>query len=382
MEIKLGPLVSRLSHKVNKYTLLGLLSVITSPAYAYPVILDTDFTLNSIIYFAKNNNTDLQAITIACSGEAHCEPGKHNAIRVLDLLPSHPEVPVAAGDDYPLDGFFVFPAQWREAIDNFGSSNVINSEASNVNLPPASYKPSELSAVELIHQTISQSTEAVTIVADGPLTNIAQWLLQYPADVDKVDRLVIMGGALNAGGNIIVKGFTDDHPNTKAEWNFLIDPLAVKIVFSSALNIVLVPLDATNYMLVTNEYVTQFDSLAHTPEAEFISNIYKINGEFIASGEYYFWDELANLVTTHPELCGDAVTTPLEVKVDYLTEPDYVQTSDLSMPATRWDGKPRQHIKAETAGVISRSETGQPITVCMTTQAEKAFHLFTETLTQ
>jgi inosine-uridine nucleoside N-ribohydrolase len=63
------------------------------------------------------------------------------------------------------------------------------------------------------------------MLATGPLTNIAQWLARHPDDRAGVDRLVIMGGALDVPGNIIVPGFTDDHPNTRAEWNIYVDPV-------------------------------------------------------------------------------------------------------------------------------------------------------------
>jgi hypothetical protein len=53
------------------------------------------------------------------------------------------------------------------------------------------------------------------VLATGPLTNVAQWLERYPDDREAVDRLVIMGGTIDAPGNIIVPGFTDDHPNTR-----------------------------------------------------------------------------------------------------------------------------------------------------------------------
>ena len=73
--------------------------------------------------------------------------------------------------------------------------------------------------------------------------------------------------------------------------------------------------------------------------------------------------------------------TALTVAVDIVKQPKHLATSDLTMPAHRWDGKPRSHLDAATAGVISRSEAGRPISVCMETNAEKALKIFTDTLT-
>lgn len=359
--------------KLTQSFLLICLSLFSLQASAFPVIYDTDMAIDdwfALLYLAKNKQSELKAVTISCSGESHCEPGERNAISLLDLIKTQGPIPVAAGDAYPLDGYFVFPEPWQIDSDTL----------SGVPIDPPSYAPSTLSAVELLHTTISQSEEPITIVAVGPLTNIAKWLMAYPDDTENVSRLVIMGGSLDAKGNIIVPGFTDNHPNTKAEWNLFVDPLAAQIVFDSPLNIDLVGLDVTNHVNVTHEYVAHFSTLANTPEAKFADQVYKKNDWFIDSGEYYFWDVLAALTATHPDLCVPEMTA-LTVNVDTIKQPKHLATSDLSMPALRWDGKPRSHLNAATAGVISRSEAGRPIAVCVETNAEKALRIFTDTLT-
>lgn len=351
------------------FFVLGL----STTTHAFPVIYDTDMAIDdwfALLYLAKNPDAEIKAVTISCSGESHCDTGTQNAISLLDLVPTQKPIPVAAGDAYPLDGYFVFPSAWRKDADTL----------SGVAVAKASYAPSTLSAVEVLHQTISLSKTPITIIAVGPLTNIAQWLLQHPNDVKNVNRLVIMGGALDTKGNIIVPGFTDKHPNTKAEWNFFVDPLAVEIVLNSALNIQLVGLDVTNHVRVTHEYVAHFKALVDTPAGKFAKQVYEKNDWFIDSGEYYFWDVLAALTTTNPELCT-AEPTPLAVQVEALKNPTYLATSALNMPAKRWDGKPRSHLKAESGGVISRTVYGPVINVCIKTNAKKALKLFTETLT-
>ncbi len=343
-------------------------------AAASPVILDTDMGIDdwfALLYLAKSPSAELKAITIACSGETHCTTGENNAISLLSLVKTQKQIPVASGDAYPLDGYFVFPAAWRKDADTL----------SGVTIPPPTYKPVALPAKQLIHQQISHSIESVTIVAVGPLTNIAQWLLAYPEDVNHVSRLVIIGGTLDAKGNIIVPGFTDKHPGKSAEWNFYIDPLAARFVLDSSLHIELVGLDVTNHVKVSREYVSHFRHLAKTPEALFAEQVYIRNQWFIDSGEYYFWDVLAAIISTHSELCIPE-STALTVKLDYLASPNYLASSDLSMPATRWDGKPRSHLAAATAGTIRRGSRGNKVDVCMRTNANRAFELLTNTLTK
>ena len=361
------------STTINKLITFIFFSILSTQTVAFPVIYDTDMAIDdwlALLYLAKNKDSELKAVTISCSGETHCDSGERNVISLLDLIKSQGPIPVAAGDAYPLDGYFVFPEAWQKDSDTL----------SGVPIAKPSYAPSDLSAVELLHSTISQSGEPITIVAVGPLTNIAQWLMAYPDDAKNVSRLVIMGGSLDAIGNIIVPGFTTNHPNKKAEWNLFVDPLAAQIVFDSTLAIELVGLDVTNHVNVTHDYVAHFSTLATTPEAKFADQVYKKNDWFIDSGEYYFWDVLAVLTATHPELCVAEVTA-LNIGVDIVKDPKHLDTSDLSIPKIRWDGKPRSHLDAATAGVISRSKTGQPISVCMQTNAEKALKIFTDTLT-
>jgi inosine-uridine nucleoside N-ribohydrolase len=358
---------------MKKLLPLVLIILFSSRTMAFPVIYDTDMAIDdwfALLYLAKAKDSQLKAVTISCSGESHCQPGEKNAISLLDLVTTQDKIPVAAGDAYPLDGFFVFPSAWQKDSDTL----------SGVPIAAPSYPATELHAIEVIHHTILNSDEPVTIVAVGPLTNIAQWLMAYPDDVTKVSRLVIMGGALDTKGNIIVPNFTDNHPNKKAEWNLFVDPLSAQIVFNSDLAIELVGLDVTNHVNVTHEYVAEFSKIAHTPEAKFAAEVYKKNDWFIDSGEYYFWDVLAALTSTNPELC-QAEQTPLSIGVEKVTDPKHLATSDLTMPKQRWDGQPRSHLNAETAGVISRSKTGKAIAVCLKTDAKKALAIFNATLT-
>lgn len=92
--------------------------------------------------------------------------------------------------------------------------------------------------------TLSTSTfgnsEGLTIVATGPLTNIAVLLLMYPEVKMMIKRIVLMGGAMGTGNLSPV-----------AEFNILIDPEAASIVFNSGLPIQMVPLEVTHTALAT-----------------------------------------------------------------------------------------------------------------------------------
>ncbi len=98
-------------------------------------------------------------------------------------------------------------------------------------LPQPLKKAEDLSAVEFYKQMLDKE-DGVTIIALAPLTNLAVLLKKYPEVKDKIEEIVLMGGALN-GGNI----------NKCAEFNIWHDPHAAKIVFDSGIKIVMAPLE-------------------------------------------------------------------------------------------------------------------------------------------
>ena len=93
---------------------------------------------------------------------------------------------------------------------------------------------SELTSLQGYYQTLSTIHEPITIIAIGPLTNVALLIKSYPELIDKIECLSIMGGGLK-GGNITVAG----------EFNFYADPHAAKIVFESKIPIIMAGLDVT-----------------------------------------------------------------------------------------------------------------------------------------
>lgn len=341
-------------------------------AQASPIIFDNDMAIDdwaALLYLLHHPDADVIAITIPAGGESRCQPGLKNTLSLLDLPGNVPaNIPVACGDDYPLDGYFVFPEAWRVDSDTL----------SGVALPASNRKASDKHAVEVIHEAIQNSSEPVTIVATGPLTNIAQWLERYPEDKKSVARLIIMGGNVEAPGNIIVPLFTAGHPNTTAEWNIFIDPLAADKTFAAGLPIELVGLDVTNSVRVTATVAAEFKASASTPSARFWDQVLDKNDWFIESGEYYFWDTLAALITTHPALCEGSRES---FSVDYQpTESPWLPTSDLSIPDKRYDGKNRQHLNPATAGTLVKNGDYPTIKICRKTDPERVFTTFREVM--
>ncbi len=108
--------------------------------------------------------------------------------------------------------------------------------------------------------------------------------------------IYVMGGAVDVPGSMV------SETNTTAEWNIYCDPAAARMVFESGVPITLIPLDATNDVPLTVDFLQQLEAEKQTPEAEFIYTALANSMDFIESGGYYFWDPLAAWIMADPEL--------------------------------------------------------------------------------
>ncbi len=155
-----------------------------------------------------------------------------NTLRVFDLLGVDIAVHEGAAtpllrDDFPIP---------REILHRDGSMH-----PRELPIPaPRSAKQSR-HAVEFLVETYMATTEPITLVPVGPLTNIALAIKLEPRIVERIPQTVIMGGA-HASGNT----------TPSAEFNIWVDPDAARIVLTAGLaDLTLVPLDATHEALVT-----------------------------------------------------------------------------------------------------------------------------------
>jgi purine nucleosidase len=99
-------------------------------------------------------------------------------------------------------------------------------------------------AVDFIIETLNGADrESITLVPMGPLTNIAQAFTKDPSILEKVEQIVLMGGAMREGGN----------HSPSAEFNILVDPHAADTVFRCGRPITVMGLDVTHQVLATPE---------------------------------------------------------------------------------------------------------------------------------
>jgi purine nucleosidase len=270
-----------------------------SAADLAPVVIDTDCggdDLMAIAFLLARRDVSIEAVTIA-NGVAHVRPGAENVLRLLELG-GHGDVPVYLGRETPLHGHAAFPEPWRK-----GGDTALGSHA-------AQHTPQKQSAADYLAARLRERSRPVRILALGPLTNFGEALEHAPDGLRDLE-VTIMGGALYAPGNLGDGGYFQTE-NKTAEWNFYVDPVAAKAVFTSGARIRLVPLDATNQVHIDPALLKAFRSKVRTPLGEYVTAILKQHQNEIREGIYYAWDPLAAVAMIDPEVVRES---PLAVDV-------------------------------------------------------------------
>ena len=187
---------------------------------------------------------DVLGITTA-GGNVPLELTHRNARMMCDIAGSN--VPVYAGCDKPMRQ----PLRTAEYIHGETGINGID-----VFKPQTPLQVGH--AVEFIIETLlAAEDDSITLVPTGPLTNIGTAIDHESAILPKIERIVLMGGAMREGGN----------RTPSAEFNILVDPDAADIVFRCGRPIVQMGLDVTHQVLSTKDRVDRIAALRN-PVAE------------------------------------------------------------------------------------------------------------------
>ena len=197
----------------------------TSPT---PIILDCDPGHDdaiAIMLALASPEVELVGVSTV-AGNQTLDKTTNNALRVLELL-GRSDIPVYVGEDKPL------VRELHTAPDVHGDSGLDGPD-----LPQPTTSAQEEHAVDYLGRAL---TEDVTLVATGPLTNVALMLERYPDARPK--RVVLMGGSIGEGNT-----------TPAAEFNIYVDPEAAQRVFESGLDVTMIGLDVTHRALITDEH--------------------------------------------------------------------------------------------------------------------------------
>ena len=210
---------------------------------ARKIIIDTDPGQDDAvaILLALASPDEIELLGLTCvAGNVPLDLTTRNARMVCELA-GRPDIPVYAGCDRPLGRDLV------TAEHVHGKTGLDGPD-----LPEPTMALAEGHAVDFIIDTLrAEPAGTITLVPIGPLTNIAAAFKAAPDIVEKVQEVVLMGGAYFEVGNI----------TPAAEFNIYVDPDAAHIVFRSGAPITVMPLDVTHKALVTKPRNDAFRAL-------------------------------------------------------------------------------------------------------------------------
>ena len=196
-------------------------------------------------------------------GNQTLEKTTTNALKLLEFV-SRTDVPVAVGADRPIR-HEAFVAEYVHGASGMDGPT----------LPQPTTQPVAQHAIDFIAETIHASDEPITLVPTGPLTNIGLFLARHPAAAAKVERIVLMGGAIGEG-----------NVTPAAEFNIWCDPEAADRVFTSGLDVTMISLDVTHQALFGREPTAQIRAAGRV--GAMVAELLDFYGQF--HREAYGWE--------------------------------------------------------------------------------------------
>lgn len=209
------------------------------------IIIDCDPGIDDavalMLAWASRSELEMLAVTTV-AGNVPLHHTERNARRLRDLC-GVPHVPVHAGCPRPL----LRPLVTAGAVH--GETGLAGS-----GLPPPAAPLSTVHAVDFLRDTVRAQPGEVTVVAVGPLTNLAAVLVQRPQFASEVREIVIMGGAAGPG-----------NVTPHAEFNFHVDPHAARMVFECGAPLIMYGLDITRQVRVDRDVLRRIEQLGSGP---------------------------------------------------------------------------------------------------------------------
>jgi len=288
---------------------------ISSVSAARPVILDCDPGHDDALAIALAViRPELEVLGITTvAGNAGLEATTRNAGRILALL-GRSDIPVAAGAERPLVRDPWIPVEFH------GESGLDGAD-----LPEPGRPPDPVTALELAAALLRAAAGPVTLIATGPLTNIALLLHAAPGLRDRISEISLMGGSLDEGNT-----------TASAEFNIWADPEAADTVFRSGIPIRMAGLDVTHQALVLPADIARLEGLGNRAGRVFadLMRFFAIHHR-----DRYGWE----VPPIH-----DAVA------VAWLLEPDLVRSRTLRVDIETGDGLTRGRTVADPEGLAGR----------------------------
>lgn len=301
------------------------------------VILDVDTGVDdalAIMLAVRSPELEVLGITTV-SGNVPVAQCTANTLLTLEVLGA-PNVPVVSGAAAPLAGR-AFTAAEVHGTDGLGNVTARY---------PTPLPQVTQGAVEFLLEMIRRFPGELTLVATGPLTNVAVAIQRDREAMHGLHGITVMGGAIRVPGNV--------GPTT--EFNFAVDPEAAEIVLGAGLPIRLVPLDVTEQVILSREAVENA----------------KGNGKLQA----FIRDMTAATMAFHREHEGfDGMFLHDPLAVGVVADPSLVRAQPMAVAVER-----RGELTSgmAVADLRRRSRATPTASVCVEVEAARFLHIFTQ----
>lgn len=208
-----------------------------------PFVLDCDPGLDDAValqYALGTGRYDIKAIT-AVGGNAPVEHTYRNARALVKIFGVAGEIPVYRG----AGGTLSRRTRQTASFDFHGEAGLGDEKPDDEGVPEQTE-----GAVQALLRLSREHAGELTVVATGPLTNIAAALIEDPGFADRIKKLVFMGGTVAEKGNV----------TPTAEFNIFHDPEAADVVAASGMRMTMVGLDVTHKARFTRAHLARLEA--------------------------------------------------------------------------------------------------------------------------
>jgi len=328
-----------------------------APRQAQKIIVDSDYNTISddgqlgimAAQLQTEGRVKIMGITVV-SGNQWLKQEVSDALKAVERLGIGDRVGVYAGANYPLVRDLA--SVKAEQAAGAGGDGYLGAWGgpepktdAELTAPPDGFAlythVQPKSAVDFIVETVKANPHQITILAIGPLTNIAQATKRNPEIIPLIKQIIYMGGAVHVPGN-----------STKAaEFNWWFDPDAAQEVVRLPIPQVVIPLDVTNTVQLTKSI---YDRIAHAAKPTVVTALYQKLTGYGFDGKHGFetdpnytqnvWDTLTIAYLLDPKFA----TESHDEFVDVIAKPGIEDGRSVGYGNAQPAGTPLQKVKVVT----------------------------------